>query len=129
MVSRIQGEVRSALLVDTETVNELVNGPGRPRDDLRWCRVVTYTHVVILSLSLLATRLDGGLFKLSFETKQGILQLLLPPMLYGLYISPIVTIVVLSRLKHSSSAYCLGIFLLEVVLCFVQMLLMLPLVQ
>ncbi len=116
-------------MVNTEAVTEGDNGPGRPRDDLRWCRVVIYTHVMILALSLLATRLDRGLFRLSFETKEGILRLLLPPMLYGLYISPIVTIVVLSRLKHSSSAYCLGIFLLEVVLCFVQMLLMLPLVQ
>lgn len=116
-------------MVDNGTTPAGHEGVNRPRDDLTWCRVVIYTHVVILALSLLATRLDRGLFKLSFETKELIVRVLLAPMLYGLYLSPIVTIFVLSRLKHSSSEYCLGIFLLEVMLWFVQLNLMLPLVQ
>lgn len=128
-MSHLDREVRSAIVINTKTVPEGNNGPCPPRDNLTWCRVVIYAHVVILPLSLLATRLDRGLFKLSFDTKQLIIEGLLAPMLYGLYISPIVTIVVLSRLKHSSSAYCLGIILLEVVLWFVQLNLMLPLVQ
>ncbi len=44
-----------------------------PRDDLTACRVVIYANVAILPLSLLATRLDRGLFGLPFETKEEVL--------------------------------------------------------
>jgi hypothetical protein len=104
-------------------------GEVPPRDDLTWCRVVIYTHVAILGLSLFATWLDRGLLGLSFETKQWILGWLLIPMLYGLYVSPLVTIMVLWRLKHARAGYRLSIFSLELLLVFVQMTLMLPLVQ
>jgi hypothetical protein len=113
----------------SESPEERTGVAALPRDDLTWCRVVIYAHVVILGLSLLATRLDRGVFGLSFETKQWIINGLTIPMGYGLTVSPLVTIAVLWRLKHARAEYRFGIFALEILLVFVQATLMLPLVQ
>ena len=112
-----------------ETKPDIDDRAPPPRDDLTACRVVIYAHVAILPLSLLATRLDSGLFGLPFETKQEVLGILFPPLFYGLYLSPIVTLLFLARLKHSSAEFRVGIFFLEVLLWFVQLNLMLPMVQ
>lgn len=105
------------------------DGTGPPRDNLTWCRAVIYTHVVILALSLFASWLDRRLIALPIETRDALIEVLALPILYGLYVSPIMTIVVLSQLKHASFEFRFGLFALEVVLWFVQIVLAGPLFQ
>lgn len=105
------------------------DGTGPPRDNLTWCRAVIYTHVAILGLSVVARWLDCPKIGLPFEIRSALIGVLVPPMVYGLYFSPLVMVIVLWRLKHSSSAYCVVLSFLDAALSFVQAGIMLPLVQ
>lgn len=113
----------------SEIPTESAGDAPPPRDDLTWCRVVIYTHLVVAAMSPLAVPLDNGRLVVPLYIEEMILWLLVTSVVFGFFLFPIATILVLWRLKHASAGYCLGIFFLELVLLFVQVNHMLPLVQ
>jgi hypothetical protein len=104
----------------SESPEEETEGAAPPQDDLTWCRVVIYTHLVIAAMSPLAAPLDSGRLAVPPYIKEIMLGVLVTSLKLGFFLFPMATIVVLCRLKHASVGFRVGIFFLELVLLFVQ---------